>query len=347
MKMKVKMYDINKKKEWEYYYSKLKDEIKDIQYKFEYFENYSKIEDGEALLIIYETEDGLVYYPFFKRLIKDTKYYDITSQYGYGGPLNNFQKNLEMNLSKFYKEFKNFCIKENIISEFIRFHPMIKNYNGLEKIVDCIKISEVVYIDLTLEEEEIFKKYKYNNRKSINKSKKLGVSSKIHQNIDSFYDIYLETMKRNNALEYYYYELDFFKYFKENLSNNSFYMFAQNDSSDISTELVIYSKEYAHSFLGGTFSEFFNLCPNNALKHSIVQELKKKGVKYFILGGGYTKNDGIFKYKKSFNEDGILDFYIGKKIHNKSIYQNLVNEFDLNYPEKKDINTNFFPLYRR
>ncbi|WP_051251596.1 GNAT family N-acetyltransferase [Psychrilyobacter atlanticus] len=339
--------DINNKKEWQNKYLQLDIEQRDIQYKLEYLEIFSKHENSEPLLFFYENNDGFVYYPFLKRKIFETEYYDITSQYGYGGPLYKVKGNKTNLLSEFRKKFNIYCDENNIISEFIRFHPMIKNYKGLDFDMECINISEVIYVDLTKSEEEILKNYKYNNRKSINKAIRAEVETFIDDDIEKFNSIYVETMERNQALKYYNFGKDFFEFFKTQLKNNSFYYFAKNKFEIISTELVLLSSEYGHSYLGGTDSNYFNLCPNNLLKHGIIKELKRRGVKYFILGGGYKKNDGIFKYKKSFNEEGVLDFYIGKKIHDIKVYNKLVEEYEENYPEKKDINNGFFPLYRR
>ena len=49
-------------------------------------------------------------------------------------------------------------------------------------------------------------------------------------------------------------------------------------------------------------------------------------------------------FKKAFNKNGILDFYIGKKIFDKETYKKLVNS--IIKEEYSDINANFFPLYR-
>lgn len=66
------------------------------------------------------------------------------------------------------------------------------------------------------------------------------------------------------------------------------------------------------------------------------------------LVGGYGSDDGIFQYKMNLAPDGIIDFYIGRKIFNKEAYQELVDirskgNVDM---EKKLNDTSFFPAYR-
>ena len=96
--------------------------------------------------------------------------------------------------------------------------------------------------------------------------------------------------------------------------------------------------ENLYSFLGGTLSDYFAYRPNDFLKYSIIKWGIENHYKRFILGGGHGTEDGIFKYKKSFApHDGCTPFYVGKRIINESIYNNLSDS-----KNKSD----FFPLYR-
>ena len=53
---------------------------------------------------------------------------------------------------------------------------------------------------------------------------------------------------------------------------------------------------------------YYYLSPNDYLKVEIIKYLKNKQFEYFCLGGGYEKNDGIFKFKKKYSKN-IVDFY--------------------------------------
>ena len=80
----------------------------------------------------------------------------------------------------------------------------------------------------------------------------------------------------------------------------------------ISTELVIYGTENAYSYLGGTDRDYFDVRPNDYLKYEIIKWAKAKGLKNFVLGGGYGADDGIFQYKLCLAPHGEYDFYIGR-----------------------------------
>ena len=63
------------------------------------------------------------------------------------------------------------------------------------------------------------------------------------------------------------------------------------------------------------------------------------------MGGGYTPNDGIFKYKEAFAPEGITSFYVGRRIFNDKIYASLVDDRKVNDLDF-DCDSEFFPLYR-
>lgn len=85
---------------------------------------------------------------------------------------------------------------------------------------------------------------------------------------------------------------------------------------------------------------------NNLLLYEVAKDFSIKGYKKFHLGGGYGGNDSpLFEFKKSFNKNGILDFYIGKKIYNKKMYDKLVNIRKKEENDKIE-NSSYFPLYR-
>jgi len=112
----------------------------------------------------------------------------------------------------------------------------------------------------------------------------------------------------------------------------------------ISTELLLYNQTYIHSFLGGTLEQFFEYRPNNILKHEVIRWAKSRGISYFLLGGGYREGDGIFRYKRSFARNGVLDFYIGKKVHDHEAVIMLEELMATKVPRESE---SYFPGYRR
>jgi hypothetical protein len=340
--------------------------IKDIMWQPSYLKLWHIHGDGTPFLIYFQDEYGSIIYAFLKRdlasikFIPDTiskNYFDITTPYGYGGPLVRLSDNSKIDylIQDWRLAFSGFCKNNNIISEFIRFHPVLENHKYFvnRSGINIETANYVVYVDLMIPEEQIWKNYEYNNQKNIKKAKRSGIEVLIDKDfifLDEFKDIYNHTMMRSNAKTYYFFKDDFFEFIKSKLNQNAVLFFARLNGKLVSTELVLFDDEIAYSFLGGTISDYFSYRPNNLLKHELILWAKQKNIKYYLIGGGYSIDDGIFRYKKSFSTNGVKPYLVGKIIHNHEIYQ-LLREKTKDYLSNINSGINideisYFPIYR-
>lgn len=324
----------------------------DLHYRPEYCELFR--DQGEARLFIYREGAATIIYPFLLRKVNQIpgledkltqNLYDITSFYGYGGPLANLLSSKEI-WGNFYRSFSEYCASNDIITEFIRFHPILANHRILEDYVNVERVSSVVCIDLKQTDEQIWSGYERNNRKNIKKAYREGLTVLLEgttTNFSDFISIYYHTLSRNQAQDAYYYNHRFFDLLHKELNKNFLYAYTLKDGRIISTELLLYNESYIHSFLGGTLQQFYEYRPNNILKHEVIKWAKKRGIKFFILGGGYRDGDGIFRYKRSFSTRGIFDYYVGKKIHKREAVDKLEEMIKL---KKNRVSEGIFPGYR-
>ena len=102
------------------------DLVKNLNLDIYYQGNYLKIEADringilEIFCALENNKKNIFIYPYIKLKLKGdfSEYYDLTSPYGYCGPYCNniiFFKDAE-------KEFNEYIKKENIVSEFVRYH---------------------------------------------------------------------------------------------------------------------------------------------------------------------------------------------------------------------------------
>jgi len=218
--------------------------------------------------------------------------------------------------------------------------------------MNIIKANENVVVDLT-QEDIWMNSYEHSVRKNVNKALRNGLEV-VHyygkdipkMMLESFLNIYDKTMKRNAADSVYFFSEKFFSTLIKNLPLQTLYFFTLKDDEPISCEVVIAGNQTAYSYLGGTISDFYSLRPNDILKHHIIEKLKEKNLKYFMLGGGVTTRDGIFKYKKSFAKKGVRDFFIGKRIHNQAIYDLLCRTWERKNAEKIELYNSMCLRYR-
>lgn len=319
----------------------------DVFFKPEYSKIFEANGDGVLNVAIYFiSDDRFLIYPFLKREINNSQLFDIITPYGYSAYYINGDSSI---VETFFEEFDLYCKKNNIVSEFMRFHLFQSNpstYNG-----EVLKAHENLYVDTTQKIEEIYSKYHRSVRKNIRKSKETGCKVIIDEKgkyLNEFYRIYINTMERNNANSYYFFEKSFFEAFQQNLPKNISFMHVFYDGAIIATELVLYSKFYAYSFLGGTEEKYFKVRPNDYLKHEIINWACEKSLKKYVIGGGYSENDGIYNYKKKFTDSPELDFFVGRKIILRDFYYTLCEERMKEKKENREdfFSNDFFPLYR-
>ena len=320
---------------------------------YDYYQSYQNHGTPEA--VYYEDSRGRVFYPYLRRIIHSdqlsSQHYDITSAYGYGGPLIQCKvKSDEASLfNDFRKMFVQYCQESNIVSEFVRMHPLLVDSSLMSEHMDVSQVNYNVYVELHPErsEENDLSTYKKANRNSIRKAMKHGVEVLIDEDkghLDEFIDIYNHTMKRNNAVEFYYFRKDYFKDLVERLCDNSVLVHAIYQNKIVSSELILFDESYYYPFLSGTLSDYYHLSANNLLTHKVVQWAKERRGRYYLLGGGYKPNDGIYTYKKSFAPKHEVAYYVGKKVINPDIYDLLsIPPEGVRYD---DVDVNYFPRYR-
>ncbi|MCM3453734.1 aminoacyltransferase [Heyndrickxia oleronia] len=340
---------------------------KDIYYNHSFSTLYKNIENGDPYLFYFENEHGKkICYVFFKRKLNilpfknntsTCKLYDITTPpFGYGGPL--FDREDADLVNQFRKAFNQYCLEENIISEFIKFHPLLQNHRYMENLMEISYDRETIFIDLTIPEKRIFEQYHKNHKRNIKKAIKNQLIFKVFKNekmydqLHEFTKLYKETMDKVNASQKSYYSMDYFKKLIRGFTNKAIIGAVFHEEKMISAAICMYEGTTLHYHLGCSDKQFLNLGSNTFLFHNLSLWGRSNGLDAFYLGGGHSalhnggtiERDSLFQFKYRFNQHGVLKFYIGRKIHNPIQYELLVNQWENYYSEKP--NPNFFPLYR-
>lgn len=305
--------------------------------------------DGEPLLIVYEGKLTRGINVVFKRdvskdknfigKLEEGRYYDFATPYGYGGWI------IEGDgIDTLFKEYEAWCKNEGIISEFVRFHPLVGNHENASESYEVIQLGEVITMDLT-SPEVIWANITSKNRNMIRKAQKNGI--KIYRGqypeiYKVFREIYNGTMDKDEADDYYYFGDGFYESVLSDLSQNAQVFYAVFENRIIAASIMLSANGYMNYHLSGSLREYQHLAPTNLLLYEAALWGCANGCKTLYLGGGVgSGEDNLYKFKKSFyREDDLKHFYIGKKIYKENIYQELVNM-------RKDVdNSNFFPKYR-
>lgn len=325
----------------------------DIFYYPEYVHLFERKGDGKAhCFVYYEGGNGIVIYPFLKRRINELPIFhdisdnltDIISPYGYSGYLRNISA---VNMNNFINNFHNYCSQNNIVSEFIRFHPILNNFSYCSDNINIQEWNETVVVDLSLSTDNIWKDMSPSCRNKVKKAGKNHVEI-IHdrnfEHLNKFYELYTDTMKRLQAQEYYFFSKSWFKELIELLPNNVALFHGVCNSSIIMSGIFIFNRDFIHYFLSGSIYEMRHVAANNLLLHEVSIWAKNEGIKWFHLGGGYQQDDSLYRFKASFSRLR-YPFCIGNVIHDSDCYHYLTRRRESS-ASKEPIGWQYFPAYR-
>lgn len=312
----------------------------------------------DAFALIYRNKDtgAVIIMPMYRKHLSFANgltAFDVSSPYGYYGPIH--CRATDEDLKAFWAEADAAYQRLDVVAEFIRFNLNANTtaYNG--QVVHTLNNIKGRIVNT---EEAQLKGYEYNVRKNIKRAKAEGLHTKLYydnisdEQLDEFYGIYVHTMQRNKATDYFYFDKSVFKKYISGHGAHSLVATTYYGDKAIASELVLVQHDTIYSFLGGTLSEFFDKRPNHLLKHDIINWARSAGKTFFVLGGGYGENDGIYVYKKSFFPNDVVEYFTGRKIVNPEKYKTLVaaaNEqraaSSLEPLDEHD--QTFFPLYRK
>ena len=317
-------------------------------------ERYAKLYESKgafAEAFIFEDAGRIYLFPHIKREISvaGSAYFDIETPYGYGGPLSNCNDAVFVETA--FKEFCKLASENNIISGFIRFHPLIRNQVLVGNGCDVLFDRKTIAMDLGNSEEELWNHHVHkNHRNSIRKAENAGlqfVADEELLHMDEFLQIYNETLDNLNSEEFYRFDNAYYENIKKTMGKDSFLGLVYLEDKIIAAIIYFQYGIYGHAHLGGSLKEYLDCCPNNFMLYRAALYLKSRGVKYFHFGGGTdgSEDNSLYKYKKRFSKNE-YEFYIGKMVLNDDIYRKACSEWESKYPEKKERYSKFLLKYR-
>ncbi|PKH05297.1 GNAT family N-acetyltransferase [Moritella sp. Urea-trap-13] len=285
----------------------------DIYYQDAYAALYES-NDGELFNFVFQQAENKIIFRSIKRQITQVagipvteELYDLETPYGYGGPLTNCYDSAFLTVA--FAAYKAECIKQHIVCEFIRFHP----FNPLTQHDECFDFfcqeRQVVIVDLTLEQPERWSKYSKTTRNIIRKTQKVLTRHQADDAMDDFLNLYQQTMDKNQAAEFYYFDRD---YFNQLSAIPGVELLAVKLADEhVSMGFFMQTGELAHYHLSANNSELLRENGNYALLDFAFERAQQNGCKWMMLGGGRTSasDDSLFKFKTKFS-DHIKPFYI-------------------------------------
>lgn len=317
----------------------------------EYLLAEMQAEDGITKIFCYEENGNFALVPEVVRKINDLPYmadlqedmYDITAPHEYSGIVSNTSDDFLK--SKLLKGILGYCNKTNIIFQFIRLNPYLKELpliyekNGY----DVIHSREQVYVDLRNTEEQIVMGYKSNVRRNIRRAQKEGlvfrIEDKTPDNIRAFQKMYQKAMEILDAEKFLYFNDRYFHMLME--CECSRLAFVRDMEGRVLAGSILLADPHTVYYHLGCFDREYSLKrPMNYLMHMMVLWGRGEGYRFFHLGGGGTS---LMQFKEGYSALRI-SYYVAYRVCDADSYSAILEKWKERFPEYAD--QTYYPLYR-
>jgi hypothetical protein len=300
-----------------------------------------------------DSNDNLLLYPFIKRKIPVNgfeNYYDITSPYGYCGPVwigtdRAFRENAEFDLC-------NYLISENVINEFVRYHYLFNKELRFNRAISNIPNRKIVVSQGESTWENIWlNEYSATNRnliRKLEKEKYLFYESNDSNVYDHFINMYYKTMQHVEAEKMYFFPRQYFLDLKSGLGNSLKLFIVEKDGIIFNAALFFSCGKIATYFLSARNLDFPKVAGTNFLLARVQERFYKEGFSIFNLGGGTNEDplNLLLKFKSNFSKN-TTDFIIGKRVHLPEIQNKILDLYQTQYSScNKQFNKHLLQFYR-
>jgi len=293
----------------------------------------TRLKDSEPLLWHFEELGQHFLYPFILTPVvlntQDSGYYDISSVYGYTGPIATTRS--ANFIAAAWKAFDEYATTQKLVAEFIRFSP----FNNSEHFAHPkTNIEENRKLAVSHREENLeafLAKLSTKTRNMLRKAERAGLTAReldLTEHLAAFRKLYDETMNRRQALDFFYFDDQYYEKLLL-LDQNCLRLFGVFAEDKLVAAAMAVTREKSGLYhLGASLSEYATLGAGNLSLVYMSDCLMKSGVEFINMTGGRTtaNDDPLLRFKKS-NATGTAAFYIGKRIINPEAYQNLVQEW--------------------
>ena len=278
---------------------------------------------SKPLYFLINDSQEFFFYASILNPVQDTHYFDLETPISYGGPITNIKNKSRINEIKLI--FREICIRESILVEFIRFIPLLKNniyYSG-----NVVFNRSTVVVDTG--NPNYLNNYSKNLTRSIKKNNAIEIKvSKNFNDIELFFEIYRKNMEAKKARIELFTNIEFLR--DVIMQKNSVFYVATLNSQIIAGAIFLNSEYYSEYFLSAMDMDFNKLEPLKLILHTAISTFKKIGIKSVHLGGGTSneEDDPLLFSKTRFSKKK-CDFFIGWTVFLEKEYEYLKQKHTL------------------
>jgi hypothetical protein len=265
---------------------------------------------------VYQAGEHFYYHAFQMEGVPGADFFDIQSPYGYGGAV--ATTTAPAFLQNAWAAYSDWCRSNNVLVEFIRFHPLLENWRYFSG--EVLDDRQTVWLDLSLSDP--MTGYATRVRTAVRKAAKNGLRVEWCDTTSFmavFPALYEETMRTLDADDFYLFPTAYY----EQLTGSELAKLAicRDDHNIYAGAILLTGPEMVEYHLSASNSAGKALGATNLLLHEAVLWARQSGKKRLHLGGGTNADpeNRLLFFKAGFS-DRRAPFKIGKKVHQPDAY---------------------------
>lgn len=301
----------------------------DIYYQPSFLACDARMQGGTYEVAVCSTENDFWIYPYLLLPISNTEWIDLSSPYGYAGPVCSSEEFGRLAEVEFVREVQ---MNLPVVTEFVRYHYQYNEHYKFHHNITNLLNRKVVILSLNQHEDFWMNQFSGTNRNLVRKLENDGFEweqKKFEcEDIEAFDQAYRLNMKHTQAEEFYFFDSSFYEQLIDNLGEKLRIARVKKDNVVYAIALFFVSGGIVTYYLSARNLDYPKIPGSNVLLARMCFWAKQNGCTTINFGGGLSlsEDDFLYKFKRNFSKE-TRDFYIGKRIHNSEKYQELIRAY--------------------
>ena len=272
---------------------------------------------------------------------------DAITPHGYSGPIGG-QGDLDF-LARATAAIRDQLAAQNIVSVFIRMHPLLSPAPPRPLIGTIVDHGESVSIDLSISDDAHWHQTRENHRRGINKAQRAGYRARVDaslERLNDFVRIYQESMERIGAAAYWRLGQAYFTDLFESLGPRLHLLVVEWDGDLAAGCLMTETCGIVEYHLAGTATAHVSASPTKLLIHFARSWAKERGDSVLHLAGSSRPRDSLSYFKVGFSplRHAVSSW---RMVTDPPSYDALTGEWSRLAGVPSDGPDGFFPAYRK
>lgn len=297
------------------------------------------LERGQPRLLTLDRGGSGVVFPVLVRPVPGGSLFDVTSPYGYGGPVG---FGASPPWDEFHADYARWCEDMGVVTTFVRFHPLYGNRLHPAPAEEVELLAGTVAWTIA-QGRDLGTGMHKEHRRSVRAAQAAGLRVTVRRSdadgLSTFRQLYESTMRGLEADNFYVFPDAYWQVLHEQLASSTRLAEARGEAGEVLAAALLFAcKPWLHYHLSASTEEGRRQGATTLLLLEVARYAQDDGYEIFHLGGGRGGSaDSLLRFKTRFDPGGLRPAALGKQVHDLVAYRRLAGT---------DSVSGYFPRYR-